>query len=206
MSLVFHILDLETTGFSDKHHEISQVSLIRWESREQLSFYVKPDYPEKASYESLVKTGRTMQDLYKGIEKSEAIERVENFFNSDGLTPEHRCIVGHNVSFDRRFCHAFWNQFNKSFPASCWLDTKTLTREYAKRQLGLGKTSLTLEACLVLCGIKPRPGAHNAIIDTQNTYILLHKLKEAGVDYIQHIKRIPHFPDQPHETDEPELP
>ena len=134
----------------------------------------------------------TLEDLKKGISKEEAVEVFSSFFDEDEKTSEHRCIIAHNVSFDKRHLHSMWASVNKKFPADLWLDSKELGRSFAKKQ-GIVKPKLDLGNVLKIAGINAREGAHNAIIDTQNTYFLWKKMIESNIDYLPLIKREPHL-------------
>lgn len=192
MGLKYYVIDCETTGFSPKYHEITEISIIRCDDRNQLSLFLKPQFPQRANPESLRVTGRTFKDLFKGIHPKEAVDKINQFVESDQLTPEHRCFIGHNVQFDRGFVYFLWNSFGKEFPATCWLDTKTMTKKWAT-QLGIERPKLTLGASLELVGIKAMPGVHNAVADTRNTYLLWKKGIENGIDYLPALKRFPQF-------------
>lgn len=188
----YYVLDVETTGLDAKKHEITQLTIIRVSDRKLRNRYIKADHPELASPEALRVTGRTIADLSTGVGKLEAIEAMEEFLNQDGATPEHRCIIGHNVSFDMRFCHALWAQFKKTFPANCWLCTKAYAKQYATR-MGISKPKLSLGDSMEMCGIEPKYGkAHNSEVDTKHTYLLYKFIKEEGVEHLPLIKRIPH--------------
>ena len=67
-----------------------------------------------------------------------------------------------------------------------------LTKAYAKK-FGIESTSFNLPTSLSILKIAAKGDAHNAIVDTQNNYRLFMKLMESGVDYLDHIKRIPHI-------------
>lgn len=189
MNLNYFTIDIESLGLKCGYHEITEVSIINNTDRRQLSKFIWPEHPERVSQEALDVTGRTRADLLKGIPKKEAVEMFDKFINQDGLTPEHRVMIGHNVSFDRRFVHHLWGSLGKVFPANLWLDTKTLAKEYLTKQLGIIKPKLTLHASLEQCGIKPKLAAHNAINDTQSTYILHNHLIKNNIDYLPFIKR-----------------
>ena len=132
--LQFYLIDTETSGLADKIHEVVQISIIRCSDRHQLSKYIKAEHPETASEEALRITGKTHADLLKGDSKESVVELCDNFFAQDGTTPEHRCIVGHNIQrFDCRFLQALWTKCNKEFPANLWLDTIPFTKAYAKK-------------------------------------------------------------------------
>lgn len=192
MTINNYILDTETTGLKNDYHEITQISIIRCSDRKQLNKYIKAEFPQRASSQALEYTGRTIADLEKGDSKKEVVEFINEFFNQDGGGPEERCIIGHNIiSFDKRFLHNLWGELGLEFPARLWLDTIPYIKDFAK-QRGLDCKKYNLNASLELVGIKPRDGAHNALIDTQNNYILWDKLKKEGITPINHIKRFAH--------------
>lgn len=196
MGLIYYILDEETTGVDSKKHEIIQISIIRCSDRHQLSKFIKSEYPQHASFAALAVTGRTFLDLHRGEAKEDVVDICDNFFNEDGLTNEHRCIVGHNVHrFDLRFTHALWKKCNKVFPANLWLDTLPFIKAYAIKK-GIDSKSFKLEAACDLIGIKTAGMQHNAISDTRNNYKLWLKLMDSGVDYLPFIKRAPHILDE----------
>lgn len=186
--LKYFILDVETNGLSAQVHEVSQLSIIRCSDLVQLSRYVKIEHPEKTSREALIKTGRTYNDLLKGDEKLEVIDRVEKFLAEDGSHPDERCGVAHNASFDRRFLKAMWESVGKKFPVNNWLDTRPMAKKYAMK-LGLEKPSMTLENILKFAEIKGFSNFHNAIDDTRNLYLFWKKSLDLGIDYLDCIKR-----------------
>jgi DNA polymerase III epsilon subunit-like protein len=192
--VVYYVCDLETSGLMWKNnfHEITELSILRAHDRVQLSRQVKVNYPEHASFDALRITGKTVDDLKKGISKQQLINDVEEFLSEDNLTPEHRCLVGHNIiNFDRKFLWQQWEVFNKYFPFSLYLDTLNMSKDYAKK-IGLVKPSLKLGPACDLLGIEKRAGSHNAKSDTRNCYLLWQKLMDK-VDHLEHIKRIPHI-------------
>lgn len=186
--IVYYVVDTETNGLKVGHHEITQISIIRCEDKVQMSRYIKIDHPDRSSEDALKITNRTIEDLKKGISKEEAIDLFSSFFEEDEKTSEHRCVIAHNASFDRRHLYSMWGSLNKKFPADLWLDSKELGRSFAKKQ-GIIKPKLDLGNMLKIAGISPREGAHNAIIDTQNTYLLWKKMIDSNVDYLPLIKR-----------------
>ena len=188
----YYVIDTETTGLDAKVHEVTQISIVRCKDKHQLSKYIKAEHPERAAPQALKITNRTVSDLLTGEDCLEVAEFCEKFFEEDGLTPEHRCIIAHNASFDRRFLHAMWKKLKKTFPAQLWLCTKEFSRGFAVKN-GIIKPKLTLQASMDMVGIKSKPGAHNAIVDTQNAYLLWEGLMYEKVDYLPHIKRVPHI-------------
>jgi len=192
MALAYYIIDYETTGVSTSLSEVTEVSIIRCSDRMQINKIVKCEHPETAHPEALAITKKTYEDLLKGENKEDVVEYCNNFILQDGLTPEHRCFIAHSAPFDRRFSHAFWDKCNKKFPAHLWMCTKEFTRGLTYIN-GIVKPKLTLEASLAHAGIKPKLGAHSAIVDTQNTYVLWSKLMESKLDHLNYIKREPHL-------------
>lgn len=186
----FYILDTETNGLARKNywHEITQITVIRCKDKVQFNRYIKIEYPERTSKEALIATNRTIADLDKGIKKEQAVIDLDSFLNQDELTPEHRCVIGHNVRFDRDFCAELYNSVGKIFPAVCWLDTKDMAKDWAKK-MGIVKPSLKLKSCIEMCEIKSKEEYHNAVGDTRNTYKLYNFLKNAGIDHLPMIKR-----------------
>lgn len=190
--LNYYIIDTETNGLKAGFHEISQISIIRYSDRNQLNKFIKILYPNRTSQAALDATGRTMADLRQGIPQAEAVDACNKFLEEDGVTPEHRCIIAHNASFDRRFCHSLWESEKQVFPANCWLDTMYAAKDYMTKTLGLEKPKKGLQDACKTCGLQPKTGAHNAISDTQNTYFLHAHLVKQGFDFLPYIKRTPH--------------
>src|ERR1700679_1153587 len=104
MSVVYYIIDTETTGLKINYHECTEIGIIRALDRVQLWRNIKCESPQNASFDALAITKKTLADLEKGFSRKEIVTECNKFFNEDGLTPAHRCIVGHNIfSFDKRF-------------------------------------------------------------------------------------------------------
>lgn len=192
MAIHYYILDLETTGTSVGYHEIIQISIIRCSDRVQLSRDVKAEYPQRANPVALEVTQKTLDDIVKGETKENIVKTCNDFFNQDQQTPEARCIIGHNIiNFDKKFLHNLWAECNQSFPANLWLDTIPYFKEYMKKH-GIVSRKTNLEFALSTVGAKSRGVAHNAIVDTQNNYILWHKLKQE-IPSLNFIKRASHI-------------
>lgn len=188
----YYVIDTETTGFRQGFHEITQISIVRCSDRHQLSKYIAAEFPERANYKALEVTGRSISDIVQGESKKKATKAFDDFLLEDKKTNGHRCMVAHNAAFDRRFVHALWGELGKTFPATLWLCTQTMTRRYIKKY-GI-KSKVNLEASLKAAKIKNvRLGAHNAIVDTQNTYKLWKGLIDKyNIDYLPIIKTWPH--------------
>jgi DNA polymerase III epsilon subunit-like protein len=200
--LHYYIIDTETTGLKQGYHEMTEIGIIRYTDRVQLWRQIKCVYPERANFDALAITKKTMADLERGYDRDAVVAECEKFFNEDGLTPAHRCIVAHNAPFDRKFLHAMWEASGKEFPAHLWVDTMSLTKEFLKNadqsQLNIvktatGRVSTQLHACCDMVGIKKISEAHNAKVDSRNTYLLYRNLvEEKKVDYLPLIKTAVH--------------
>lgn len=192
-NLEYYILDVETTGLNPSYHEITEISILRCKDRMQLSKKIKCFYPERANAVSLQITNKTFDDLSKGDNLFDVMNLCNKFLEEDNKTPEHRVIIAHNASFDRRFVHANWNKGKMKFPASLWMDTLAVSRAYVKKTNPASKNkSYNLDYCLDLFEIKKFAGAHSAKVDTRNTYLLHNKILEKNFDIISHIKSHPH--------------
>jgi DNA polymerase III epsilon subunit-like protein len=201
MSLLYYVIDTETTGLKSHYNEMTEIGIIRCTDRVQLWRQIKCEYPERANFDALAITKKTMADLERGHAKEDVVEECLKFFSEDGATPAHRCIVAHNAPFDRKFLHALWEQCGKEFPAHLWLCTMSLTRKWLKdtgieaehKSKGLKKPLVNLHASCDWMGIKKLSDAHNARVDSRNTYLLHRDLVEVKkVDYLPLIKTAVH--------------
>ena len=199
--IVYYVIDTETTGLKAGYNEMTEIGIIRCTDRVQLWRQIKCVYPERANFDALAITKKTVADLERGYERDAVAAECERFFAEDGLTPAHRCIVAHNAPFDRKFLHAFWESCGKEFPAHLWLDTMSLTRDFLKtsgieaeyKAKGLGKPKVNLHAACDVTGVKKISEAHNAKVDSRNTYLLHRQLvDEKKVDYLPFIKTAIH--------------
>ncbi len=214
MSILYYILDTETTGLKADYNEMTELGIIRYADRVQLWRQIKCEYPERANFDALAITKKTMADLEKGMPKEAVVAEAEKFFAEDGATPAHRCIVAHNAPFDRRFLHALWAQCGKAFPANLWIDTISMTKEFLKTvdpstitivKTATGKPSTQLHACCDMVGIKKISEAHNAKVDSRNTYLLFRNLmEEKKVDHLKFFKTEVHTPVLGDNTDDGE--
>lgn len=188
----FYIIDTETNGLNAKMHEMTEIGIIRFEDRTQLWRNIKCIYPERSSYDALKITGKTLADLNNGFNKEKVVEECNNFFSQDGLNPAFRCIVAHNMSFDKKFLHALWESCGQQFPANLWIDTIPMIRQFAK-QNGIIKPKTNLQASCDLVGIKKFADKHNAKVDSKNTYLLFKSLiEDKKIDYLPFIKTFNH--------------
>jgi len=190
--LKYYVLDSETCGLKAGYHEMTELSIIRYDDRVQLTKRIKCEYPDRADGRALEITGMTIADLMKGDAKEEVVEKFEKFINQDELTIEHRCIVAHNAPFDKRFCHALWASVGKTFPAICWLNTMDVAKKWALRT-GIKPKNNQLGTLLKFANIKTVKGIHNAESDARNLYLYWKKsVEESGLNQVDFIKRYPH--------------
>lgn len=198
----YYVIDTETTGLKHNYHEITEISIIRCDDRVQLYKNIICDHPERASVDALAMTNKTIKDLYIGQPKEVVVQECNKFFSEDGLTPAHRCIVAHNAPFDRKFLHALWEFLGQEFPANLWLDTISLTQKFINNsdagtlnitKTATGRISKTLHSACDIVGVKKLSGAHNAKVDSRNTYLLWKKLiEDHKIDYLSDIKTVIH--------------
>jgi len=211
MSLEYYVLDTETTGLKAGYHEVNQIALIRVATGEEFVEKLVCQHPYRASQQALDIQKTARADLVTGTFPLRVIEEVDAFLQKDGKTREHRCIVAHNESFDRKFCHALWDEYNKEFKANLWLCTKKLAQAYTKKngiqkvaamqrdanvQLGKSGISYSLDNLMIGFGLTPVGTSHSAIGDSRNTVILFNHLMDQKLDYVRIIKREPHQQDK----------
>lgn len=201
-NLKFYVIDTETTGLKAHYHEMTEIGIIRCQDRVQVWRQIKAINPERASVDALMITKKTLADLENGHDREAVVTECNKFFAEDGGTPAHRVIIAHNAPFDRKFLHALWEQCGQIFPANLWLDTMSLTRDYAKK-IGLVKPKVNLHAACDIVGIKKISEAHNAKVDSRNTFLLHRDLVETkNVDYLPFIKTATHEYVVPNPNDE----
>lgn len=201
----YYIIDTETTGLKSGVNEINQISLIRLSDEFQITSNIKVAHPERASAQALSVQGKTKADLSKGVSIDKVIKKVNDFIEEDGLSPNARCMIGHNVEFDRKFIHSEWAEKNIQFPADLWLCTMDLMKAYIKKvgdtevlkkQASVNpdqtKVKYGQDLCLVGIGQAPKFGSHSASIDCQNCMTLYKFLMDQNLNYIRSIKNEPH--------------
>jgi DNA polymerase III epsilon subunit-like protein len=190
MGLSYYIIDTETNGLGPQH-EIVDISIIRCSDRHQLTKRIICEKPHLSQKMALEITGRTMESLSEGQPKEEVVEIVEEFMAKDGLTPDSRCIVCYNASFDKRFLHALWAKVGKEFPAHNWMCAMKFAKQWAKT-VGNPPENYKLHSVLAFAKIKPLPGLHAADADSRNTYLLWKKGMDEGINHLTSLTRDPH--------------
>lgn len=205
MSIQYYVLDTETTGLKPGWNEINQLSIIRDSDKFQKTFHIKVKHPERASAEALAIQKISKADLYKGQDIEDVIKEVDKFLLEDNLNPESRCIIGHNIQFDRKFCQTTWEANKQKFLANLWLCTKKFYKHYVTKvgseivmkkqaavQPGETKVKFGQDLCLVGAGFQPKLGAHSAAMDTQNCYTLWKFLMNENLNHVRVIENLPH--------------
>lgn len=210
--IFYYIIDTETTGLSMDVHEINQISVMRVSDQKQLNLQIKVKKPHVYNPQALEIQGITPDDLRKGMPIEEAVQIIDSFFNEDGKTQAHRCVIAHNAPFDRKFIHRAWDSVNKEFLADLWICTQSFGKRYVKKhggdklaqsQLDAGvdiikdkfgklKPKFGLNNLLLGVGLKPKDGAHRAEIDVQNTLVWYNWLMNSNTEHVSLISRIPH--------------
>lgn len=204
MSIQYYVADSETLGLKSGWHEMNQLSIKRCSDGVQKSFDICVVHPERASKEALDIQGITRQDLKRGLPIKDVVHELTKFIEEDGLNPESRCIVGHNVAFDRRFAHAAWEQCKTQFPADLWLCTKKFFKNYVnkvgpekimqRQSTGEPKVKFGQDLCLIGAGLQPKYGAHTAEVDCENCYQLWDFLMHENLNHVRVIEQHPHRP------------
>lgn len=202
MGLHYYVIDTETTGLKAGYNEVTELGVIRAADRVQLYRKIVCEYPERANVDALQITNKTMADLLQGNDKRTVIKEANEFFAKDGQTPAARCIIAHNAAFDRKFLHSMWESVGEEFPAHLWLDTISLTKEFIKisdpstlkiTKTAKGYVSTKLHAACDIVGIPKFSAAHNAKVDSQNTYLLWRRLiEDKNIDHLPHHKTFVH--------------
>lgn len=194
--LKFLILDVECTGLSVEHNELTEVSILDCESLEQITWMIRIRHPEKCSKEAMYITKKTPEELMsRGRYIEDVLDEITEFMLKDGTEIDDICVIAHNASFDRRFISKAFESNNKKFPAIFWLDTKEMARKYTKTVLGLQKTSLALNQLLITANIKSAEtkDIHSGAVDCRNEMRLWKKMTAAGMSNSEFIKMDPNY-------------
>lgn len=183
------------------YHEINQISVLRCSDEKQLCLKIAVNFPSRANPVSLEIQGITLADLREGLDKKDALTQIHNFIEEDGSSQRHRCIIAHNASFDRRFCHMEWDAVDLAFPADLWLCTQKFGKKYVKSKnlearvasaQHEKKPKFGLNPLLVGLGLNVVEGAHDAGVDVTNTNTLFKFFMESGVEHVSSMERKPH--------------
>jgi DNA polymerase III alpha subunit (gram-positive type) len=115
---------METTGLDSIDNEPTELSIIRYSDRHQLTLQVMPQFPYRASPEALKITGKTLGDLLSGESQDVVVKKVNRFLSDGNPDISKICLVGHNIlNFDKLFLHQMYRKQNETFQPSLFLDT-----------------------------------------------------------------------------------
>jgi DNA polymerase III epsilon subunit-like protein len=170
--------DVETNGLLFHIHSPIEISLIRMSDKSQKTWFLKPIDIEASSPEALKVNGYTLDDFNtsKFEDPNKAIVEIENWLSEDGFPTEYRCLIGHNISFDKYMLESLWQRCDSkdTFPfGRRYLDTMVieLYKDFCKDKF---ESSYSLHSLTKKYGIKNEK-AHSAAADTKATMELFLK-------------------------------
>lgn len=181
-----YFLDCETTGLSYEKNEPIELSLYRFSTNEQKTWYIKPLNTTEISEDALRVNGSKLDDLLwktkegreKYIEPSKVIADVENWLIDDFHTSEERIMCGHNVAFDKAMLENLWKRCNsfETFPFNkkYIIDTMQIQFLYDICKNEFDDAGYSLFALNKKYGIR-NDKAHTAAADTKATVELFNK-------------------------------
>lgn len=175
---IFYVADTETTGLDDRVNDIVELSLYRISDEVQKTWFLKPLNINNIDDSALRVNGHKKEDLLHQtkygretyLDSSKVIIDIENWIMEDGVPHTNRCLVGHNIPFDRSFMEQLWIKCNSkdSFPfGRRFVDTMVieLFLDICKGNMDEG---YSLNNLLKKYGIKNEK-AHSASADTKAT-------------------------------------
>ena len=134
INYIFYGCDTETTGLSFIKNDIIELSLYRLNDDTQKTWFIKPIDISNIELSALKVNGHKIEDL-RGETKHgkefyqdarDVIIEIENWLLEDNFPTENRCLVGHNINFDKTMLEQLWNKCGTpdSFPfGRRYLDT-----------------------------------------------------------------------------------
>jgi DNA polymerase III epsilon subunit-like protein len=184
MDYVFYGVDTETTGLSSVLNDVIELSIYRLSDDAQRTWTIKPTNVNNIELGALRVNGHKLEDLkletkfgrdtYR--EAKEVIIEIENWLGEDGVPTENRCLIGHNVAFDKSMLEQLWIkcEAKDSFPfGRRVLDTmiSELFLDYCKNEFAIGYSLNNLSKKY---GVKNEK-AHSAAADTKCTVEVFRK-------------------------------
>jgi len=187
MDYVFYGVDTETTGLSSVKNDVIELSIYRLSDDVQKTWTIKPISIENIELGALRVNGHKLDDL-KMLTKfgrdtyrdpKEVIVEIENWLQEDGVPTENRCLIGHNVAFDKAMLEQLWIkcEAQDSFPfGRRVLDTMIteLYLDYCKDEFAIGYSLNNLSKKYNVKNDK----AHSAAADTKCTVEVFRKQTE----------------------------
>lgn len=170
-SIIYVVLDFETTGVDAEQDEIIEIGAMVVECgkvKEKIEMLVKCDNPIPNPITEL--TGITDDDLNRdGISLSDAIEKLKDF-------AEDIPFLCHNASFERDFLSSACEKIGEDEFENRFIDTLEMARLVLPEQNDYKLTALAeyLEVPLL--------PAHRALNDCEMTYGIYVKLNEIASD------------------------
>lgn len=179
--------DTETTGLDLNKHSVIELSLYRLSNNEQRTWLIKPLYPETIDLDALRVNGHKLEDLkyetkygresYKN--SKDVIIEIENWLDEDEMPKANRCLIGHNVGFDKSMMERLWidSVAGDSFPfGRRFLDTMTieLFLDFCKNDFDNGYSLNNLSKKYNVKNEK----AHSAAADIKTTVEIFKKQAE----------------------------
>lgn len=184
----FYVLDTETTGLKSAIHSPVEISIIRLPDGLQKTWRLKAIDVENIDDGALRVNGHKREDITwltkvgrdTYLEPSKVLIDIENFVMEDGVSADHRFLIGQNVAFDKDMLEKLWDKCGAgdSFPfGRRTLDTMIieLFLDYCKGEFA---ESYSLAGITKKYGVK-NSKAHSAEADTLATKELFLKQVEA---------------------------
>jgi DNA polymerase III epsilon subunit-like protein len=181
---IFYGCDTETSGLNPVKNDIIELSLYRLSDDTQKTWNIKPINFDEIEPAALRVNGHKLEDL-KGITKfgrdtyleaNSVIVDIENWLAEDDSPASVRCLIGHNVSFDKGMMEQLWSKCNAldSFPfGRRFMDTMVmeLMFDYCKEDFAEGYSLNNLSKKYSIKNDK----AHSAAADTKCTVEIFRK-------------------------------
>jgi DNA polymerase III epsilon subunit-like protein len=180
---VFYGCDTETTGLT-LEHDIIELSIYRLSDDAQKTWFLKPLNTKNIDEGALRVNKHILADLlgetpygretYK--DPTKVLVEIENWIAEDDVPASNRCLIGHNVGFDKGMMEQLWKKCNAidTFPfGRRFLDTMQieLMLDFCKNDFAEGYSLNNLSKKY---GVKNEK-AHSAAADTKCTVDIFRK-------------------------------
>jgi DNA polymerase III epsilon subunit-like protein len=182
-------LDCESTGLSFSKHEPIEISIKRFSTGAQKTWWLKPINLDTIESDALRVNGHKLEDITwqtkfgkeKYIEASKVLVDIENWLSEDFLAAEDRIACGHNISgFDKMMLMSLWEKCNsiETFPFNKKYVIDTFLIEFMMDFCkGEFTNAYSLFALCKKYGIK-NEAAHTAASDAVSTEAIFKKQLE----------------------------
>jgi len=125
MEYEIYVVDTETTGLDVYANDPIEISICRFSTNEQKTWFLKP-LSNNIDQAALKVNGYKIEDLLhqtkEGKEKfkdpKEVIVDIENWVQEDNLSASNRILLGQNIAFDKYMLEFLWKKCEAldSFP------------------------------------------------------------------------------------------